>query len=320
MPSSYDEHHWYGPLGWRTLRKRVLRVFHTQAEELFDSLKSRAVSAEDTVTAFVAGVADTIGGYADQAIRAQLAVGDEGVYPSSMWAFALPLFGDSAPLVKALVAEVHVMRAEADEDVDPHRALSTIVRQFLEDARLNLGPESAQRRKNWETMDRVSLEIARLNVGNRLSDRCSDEHLMVVRAALKERYPTNKNVNVSLGTLRAYFDEFCPESEYVSAEDADSELLALGEETGIWPTIDRCVEALKNSDFSLWEALAVKTQTFDDVAVETQANFLSRVGLSRHAFEQRCRAAGDRVRECCENSVEFLLLDLKRQMDPRRRG
>ena len=320
MSSSYDERHWYGPLGWHALRARVLRVFAEQASDLLAELMDQNVPVEEAVAAFLDKVVSAIGGLADQAIRAQLAAGDEGVCPSSMWAFALPLFSDTAPLAKAIVADARILRGQTNREVAPLQALRKTVRQFLEDARLDLGPESAQRRKNWEAMDRVSLEIARLNVGTPLGDRRSDEHLLAVHAALKEKYPTNKNVNVSLGTLRAYFDEFCPECEWVSAEDADSELLALGEETGIWPTVDRCVEALKQADFSLWEALAVKTRTFDDVAEETQAAFLARTGLSRHAFEQRSRAAGEMVRECCENSAEFQLLDLKRQLDPRRRG
>lgn len=302
MPSSYDENHWYG-IGWRRMRMQIFEVALDRSQQLFAELAEVTIIPRDAAARFVENVTRDIAKRMDQAIRLQLSNKDDEDYPSSSWAYALPLFGEIDPLVHALTKDAGNLSASGGKTT-PQQALLEILRQFLENSRRLQSPSSAQRLKNWEAIDRVSLDIARQHVGTPIESRNSDEHLLAVRDELRKRYPTNKNINLSLGTLRAYFDEFCAECEIIPYQE-QTDLRALEFETDVWPAMDPCVDALKKKDLSLWEALAIETETFDDVEPETRQHFMARVGLSRRAFESKWKAAAAMLKDCIENSLDF---------------
>jgi hypothetical protein len=308
MSYDYDEDYWYGKAGWPRLRGRIVNCAVKQAEPLFIAFRDPSASIEANVRAFVDRLVDDVGQMADQLIRAQLDDTESDVCPSSMWAFALPLFAEVESLCKAIVADVRLLRGETNRDVSPEKALGRILRSFLEIARREQSPATEHRQKTWEAIDRVSLDISRQNIGGALGDRSADEHIFAVQAALREKYPTSKNLNLSLGTLRGYFDEFCAECETRNHE----ELLALKDETGVWPTLDLCLDQLRTRDAGLWEALAVSTEVFDDHPAETVKQFLSRTGLNLKTFDARRTTAARLMRDCIENSISFQFQRMQR--------
>ncbi|NPU11379.1 hypothetical protein HL666_11450 [Bradyrhizobium sp. 83002] len=283
---------------------QIFELAKDRSQQLFAELADVTAEPRDAATRFVDDVTRDIGKRMDQAIRIQLSSSNDEACPSSSWAFALPLFGEIEPLIHALAKQAGILKTPNGRTTQL-QALLQILREFLENARRAQSPGSAQRLKNWEAIDRVSLDIARQHFGTPLESRSSDEHLLAVKNELRNRYPTNKNVNVSLGTLRAYFDEFCAQCEIIPYEEVEREILALEIETSVWPAMDPCVDVLKKKDRALWEALAVETETFDDVEKETRQDFMARVGLSRRAFETRWKAAAAFLRDCIENSLEF---------------
>lgn len=314
MSSTYDERHWYSSTGWRVLKARVLRVVADEAPGLLAALAG-ADEPEAAINAFLDAVVGRIGTAADQAVRAQFALGDEGVSPSSLWAFALPLFGEPEPLRQALLKDLNVLRGLTNRPVDAERALCEVVRRFIEDARIEMSPGSAQRRRNWEAIDRISRPLAERNLDNSIGDRRSTEHLVAVQAEIRRLFPTNKNINLSLGSLQAYFDEFDPILEGAGRGTEADGWEAVMAETQIFPVVLRCLEALRQEDMTLFESFLARNQLPYDDFDETQQAYLARTGLSRHALDQNTTKAAALLQDCCERSAEFQLRDVERRLN-----
>jgi hypothetical protein len=305
MRAGLDEDYWYGKIGWPRLRGKVVSLAISRSGDFLQGLKDPGPDAGEAITRFVTDLVTSIGQTADRQFLVQISEegADSDMSPTStLWSFALSLFGDVEALCDALARETLLLGGKTNRDVQPKQALGQILRSFLENARRMQMPATLHRQTAWETMDRVSLEVSRLNVGNVLEQRCSDEHVEEVRRVLRVEYPTNKNVNVSLGTLRGYFDEFCSDCE----QRNHSELLALQSETGAWPSLDPCLEHLKGHSMELWDSLAVQFG-FSDAEGATQQTYLTTNGVSRTTFAKRLAQAQEFMRNCIKDPLEFQL-------------
>ena len=307
LPSYYDEDHWYGWAGWPSLRAKVRSVIDSHAEAFLVDLAAAQLDRDNVVASFLEMIIQDIGRTASQSDHARSSGQRGEPCPSSAWSFALALFAEPESLRSALVKDADTLTGKGKRGVRALQALHETFRQFLDQARRAQSPSSEHRMKTWEAIDRVSRDLARRHIGTPAEQRNSNEHLLVVSAELRVKYPTNKNVNVSLGTLRGYFDEFATDHERVSSDEEAQELRVLEDELGGWPAVDPCVDTLKSKEPGLWEALAVETEIFEGGQKETRQHFMARIGLSRQAFERRWKAAAELLRECVDASNEFQL-------------
>ncbi len=307
---SYDESHWYSHSGWPQLRGQVIKLARSILPVLQDGLRNPDRTPDEAAEAFVAEVVTAIGDIVDRQISEQLrtSADEEGMsLTSSLWAYALRLFAESDDLTAMLAKDAHLILGQTNRNVSPEEAVGRTLKTFLENARREISSDSANRLKNWEAIDRVSLEVASVGLGTPLERRCSDEHVEAVFALLKGRYPESKNLPIRrISTLYEYFDEFCVACAERHEAEYGAELLALRDETNAWPTIDLCLDRLRADRIELWEALAVRVG-LDEIGGVTQQQYLASNGLSRHGFEVRFREAQALMLACVENSVAFQL-------------
>ncbi len=307
--SVYDETHWYSHSGWPRLRGQVVRLACSLVPSLTEDLRTPERTPEEAAEAFVAEVVKAIGEIVDRQVSEQLrSPADEGglSLSSSLWTYALRLFADTDELAAMLAKEGRVILGQTNRDVSPEDAVGRTFKSFLENARREISAESAHRLKVWEAIDRLSREIASHNIGTPIERRCSDEHIEAVFAWLREHKANDKNLPRKLMKLYEYFDEFCKECSERHEAEYGHELLALHEETRVWPTMDLCLDKLRADRVELWEVLAVYAG-LSDVEGMTQEQYRAAKNLSRHGFEARFREAQALMLACFDNSVAYQL-------------
>ena len=317
MASYYDEGHWFGWAGWKQLSSGIVKEATGRIAQIELAVReSDGALIEAGITAFVD---DLIAGIAAKAELTHRALNEKDARgaPSSMWLFAPTLLADRSRLIKALMSDIPALAGRktvssergdpaASKTVTPEAALGQIIKTFVYQERIKQHAASEQRVKNWEAFDRHSMIIARESLDSRIAQRGSTEHLFALKDRMKELYPTNKNLNVSVGTLKTYFDEFYLSRTYGDYEDATEEnWRALEDATGLWPDVDPCIDALKAKSPELWEAFETKVGLSDDRPPETAQSYMSRLKITRHAFEARCATAKKLIQDCVFGHMDF---------------
>jgi hypothetical protein len=292
------------------LRAQTIALARPLIPELADDLRREDADPEEAAQNFVDALVDNMGRLIEGVLDAQLTYHSTvaGLNVSStMWSYVLPLFGDTEELRRGIVRDAGLITGRTNRDVAPEAAVGQLLRSHLEASRRKMGGVSPNRQKTWEAIQGVSSEVVRTNPGTALAERCSEPHLRAVQARIAERYPDNKNYNMSLGSLQAYFDQFyadCAESAEVAIAN---QISALQEETGIWPRLEICLENLRMKSEDEWEALLVKHK-MDDIPPERQEDYQRRKAITRHAFEKRYVKAFEFLRDCLLKAVDFQLL------------
>lgn len=317
MASYYDEDHWFGWKGWKQLSGGLVKEATSRVAQIQQAIANDDnASIEAGIAAFVD---DLIAGIVAKAELTHRALNEKDARgaPSSMWLFAPTLLADGARLVTALMSDIPALAGRktvvsvrgdpaTSKTVTPEAALGQIIKTFVYQERIKQHAASEQRVKNWETFDRHSMIIARESLNPRIVQRGSTEHLFALKDRIKELYPTNKNLNVSVGTLKTYFDEFYLSRTYGGYDDVKEEnWRVLEDATGLWPDVDPCIDALKMKSPELWEALETKVGLSDDRPPETAQSYISRLKITRHAFEARCAAAKKLIQDCVFGHMDF---------------
>lgn len=320
MATLFDERHWYQFTGWKSLRSTTMNLVMSYADDFLDRLAKDGCDAEKEIDAFVGAVIFALGAIVsgnvrDPGIRSR--IGKRGDLASSMWPFALSLFGGIATLKRAIAKDVTILAGrpgEGDQKVAPRPALYQIVRRFLELSRQQQSPATLHRQSVWERIDLISRRLARENEGTHLAQRHSPSHIQLVQRVIKTERPSDKNLNMSLGSLYTYFDEFLDNFEELQhfeagrndnfdfgPGDGHQELMAIAEDSGFWPPVDLCLNKLKLARRELWEAFVVGNR-LKDIDVSQQA-YLAKTNITRYAFEGRSRDAAALLRKCLDDSV-----------------
>jgi len=321
----YDESHWYGYRGWSQLRRQVTD-FAVQLLPLFsDALLIELQEPATAARLFVNTLVEEIGSVVQNRFSEKLAViedcrKDDSIsspfnYSSTMWRFALPLFGDFDPLVAAFVKDAEIIKGTRVVEITPEQAIGASIGRFLENSRRKASPVSEQRLKNWEAIDRVSLSIANADtsIGTPLAMRASDEHVFAVFEKLKQEYSTNHNYPIrKLGLLWAYFEEFLPEcqirfEEGSAYEVAISELAAETSADHIRILAGQyCLDQLKGEKPHLFEVLAIEGR-LPEANEERISTYIARNGISRSTFKNRYAEGAYAILECLEKLSRYSL-------------
>lgn len=311
MSYADDERHWYGPGGWKRLRSSVGSLGMVLASDLVEDLRRPGRDPQAAARAFVERLVETVGAIVDGAVGENLAGALAAARinrSSGCWRHALSLLGDIDGIAGEIARSADKLVApEAESPHAPEAILRTAISSALERARRDFEPGSAHRRKVWETIARVSRAVAESRPDGPLANPLSDAHLEAVGARLAVDYPDNHNLPRTLGTLRAYFDEFLEiEGAFVELRDAE-ELEALAHETGIAvPEVRHCLERLRTRSAAEYEALSVKLE-LDLVEAGTAEEYRRARDLTRHAYEKLVRDALDFMRACVTATLEFAL-------------
>ncbi len=128
---------------------------------------------------------------------------------SSKWAAAMSLIG-GVDLLKDLVAKDQAFGVRADGG-DRIGILYQLFTGFLNISRCESLVSSADRLKRWGRISKVEIEVAK--EGNHSGgdvDRSSLDHLSIVFARCRERYPEDHSLPRTFTTFVAYFQEFSP--------------------------------------------------------------------------------------------------------------
>lgn len=306
MGVTRDETYWYRT-GWKRLCGQTLTLVRPMLPVLAEEMSGDPeAAARDFVNRLIESIGKLIDGVIDDQIAYPTESGGLHV-SSSLWSYVLPLFGDTTDLCKLLAQDASLITGRTNRDVPPERALGRLILQHMNSARRSIDGESPNRLKTWEAIQRISSEIVRTNPGSSLAERCTDSHLHAVQALIAERYPDNKNYNLSLGTLQAYFDQFCLDCAERSETAIADDITALCEETGVWPPFELCLDNLRKDSEEQWEATLIKSK-IAYIELQIQDDYQKRKGISRHEFEKRYEKALAFLRHCLSNSVQFQLL------------
>jgi hypothetical protein len=301
-----DERHWYGE-GWRQLRRNLVRLCLSKSSDLLYVLCSEKARPDDiaqAVHAFVDKVLDAI----DKRARA--------TSHADIWRHSLRLLALPDMLSDALISQ-RKRFASTDLDHDPEAMLGATLKFHFETVRRDLQTEhSPHRLKVWEQINRASQDVRGLN--DDPSTLRSIEHLEVVLAALKERYPNSRNLPRSIETLEGYFFEF---SRFHEPESLDSDhglslvddqsmafddLDFLEDVTGMKPDPIGCFEALPKAHA---EAFAAAHRLMTDLLPDIETPFTSArayyltQGISKRRFHRLLREATDLLIACLENKI-----------------
>lgn len=309
MSRSYDESHWYRT-GWKRLRGQTVTLAIALLPGLVTELQNEGTDPEDAARRYVDTLIQTIGDLIDGVIDEQLATpGTRGglTLSSSLWSYVLPLLGDTEALCKAIAQDARLISGHTKRDVSPEAAVGQLILSHINTVRLQVDGASSNRLKNWETIQRVSSEIVRKNPQGELADRRSIAHLAAVQALLYERYPTSKNVLLSLGTLQAYFDEFSLDPGLRVDIHTSEDLVAVSEETDLRPGLGLCLQNLRKASEDDWEATLV-SHKFDDIELMTKEKYQAKKGITRHEFDKRCARALQFLHDCLSKTINFQLL------------
>jgi hypothetical protein len=309
MSHSYDETHWYHK-GWKRLRGQTVTLAIALLPGLVTELQNEGTDPEDAARRYIDTLIQTIGGLIDGVIDEQLATPSTRgglTVASSLWSYVLPLLGDTDALCTAIAQDARLISGQTNRDVSPEAAVGKLVLSHINTARLQIDGGSANRLKNWETIQRISSLIVRKNPQGELADRRSITHLAAVQALLYERYKSSKNVHLSLGTLQAYFDEFSLDPGLRVDIHTAEDLVAVSEETDLRPGLGLCLQNLHKTSEDDWEATLV-SHKFDDIEVMTREKYQTKKGITRHEFDKRCARALRFLRDCLSKTINFQLL------------
>lgn len=275
--------------GWRVLRNQVLNLAWAEAADLLATL-----SKADTDS-------DEIAGKLVDAVQTALA---SRARASAFWAQALRLF----PLPVDLPAMISTQRMvlSGEGAVAPAAAFKTLLRGPLEEARRTLLPGSPQRRKNWETIDRISRELFDLRLPE--IRRCSIEHAREVAAELARRYPDSRNLRLSAMTVQGYFEDFLPTclpvvevanlERTATSEPLDTDELDLIRRLDLASLdLDGCIAALSERERELVQTVYGLDAGATTTWMSAQA-FRQGRGLTRHAYDAMHRKVLQALGEC----------------------
>jgi hypothetical protein len=309
MASYADERHWYGPEGWPRLRGALGKLSLIFLPDLLSDLANGTTEPVDAARTLVGRMVDTIGVITDKAVDEDLAMALATVNlntTSGLWAYALPMLVEIDHIARAIARSAPALKAPAQNRTHaPEAILRSVLNQCLEDARRAFEPGSVDRRKEWERIDRASRAVASGAVSGPLADRLSDAHLEAVRHQLGEKGKDRAKNAPSLGTLRAYFEEFCELSQAELDWQQIDELGKLEADTAMTPPeLHHCLRNLRAHSAEEHEALSVKFG-LDAENLPTAEVYRVRQGLTRHAYEKLCRSAMAFMQDCFERTLSF---------------
>lgn len=306
-----DERYWYGE-GWRNLRRNLVRLCLQESGDLLNVLCAENAASTDVdqaVHVFVDRILVAISEHTRLTPHADI------------WRHSLRLLAMPDALSSGLRRQKEQF-SSANRDHDPVAMLGAALKAHFETMRRDLQTEhSPHRLKVWEQIDRVSRDIRGLN--DDPSVIRTTEHLEAVLSALKERYPSSRNLPRSIGTLEGYFFEF---SSYHQPEPLNSELSLdlmndkaqttfddldlLEDVTGLKPDPIGCFEALRKDHA---EAFAVAHRLAGDLLPEMTTTFTSARayylshGISKRRFYRLLREATNLLITCLENKIQRVL-------------
>lgn len=317
----YDDDHWYWGYGWKDLRRSVVRL----ALELYGgSVETATVDGAPEIVAqkLVDRLIQVIEARRRAALRDRF--GSDDVSPGegpTKWDYALSLFGDVAPLVKAISEDRTLISNSGGHDEGARKALVTLLKRFLERERRGLAPTTPHRQRVWEKIDSISRRIGAGEWSGQRRDRCVEEHFKAVHSQLAEQFGGDKNFSISLDQVRAYFYKFCPDCRNTYVDDlADIEqngpsdihfgelsssfAQAAFEDFGRTIAPDFCLGKLEESEPDLWEAVMVETQWKDRI-VMTQTVYRAEKGLTRYTYEKNLKRGLEILADCVSGLIEF---------------
>lgn len=292
------ESHWFHYAGWRVLKGTVCRLAEAELARLIEDLSQKDRDLEAAVDGFLTRMATS-------ANRRRLTSG------ASKWAYVITLLGEPQLLKQMISADPILSGKQKHLGTPPEAAFWQLFGYFLNRARQRQRGTSVQRIGNWERLDKVSRKIAaEHDTQGRFVDRMSTEHILEVQARCLKNWPTDKNVNLDLPTLRGYFEEFCDDARQPYDSDATSASTEryqnLIHDTQDRPAVRVCLDRLARHDQDLWDALLVKLELHPTVTLPISA-FAAKIGVSRHEMGLRYDEASRLIKECIINSLNMLL-------------
>lgn len=185
--------------GWRTLRRQFCEVAWREAGVLISRIELCGYINSNESEEYFLNLYEII----EQRARS-----------SAMWSAALDLF--PIPFDLSVILNPQRQALIGQMDVAPSAAFKSLLRRPLEQARRLILPGSIQRRKNWETIDRISRALFDSSLPQYY--RNSMEHAEVVSAELLKRYPTSRNLRLSPSSIKQYFEDFLPDTALFTAD------------------------------------------------------------------------------------------------------
>ena len=280
--------HWYGE-HWRQLRTQTLKCCLSHADALPAKIDAVAVSRFiETVTA---DIRNRI--YEDR---------------MGLWEKALPLFADPDKLRDWLLADRKILArgtSRSGKPVHRRQALGRRLSQYFEQARRELVAHemdvNPHRLKTWERLDRLSREIAH---GQDIENRCTDAHFAELAAAVRERFPRDRNLPRTPDTIQTYFFKFSHDCRK-PADDPQAVLdnapaPALREiMRGVGAEVLAvCLDKLEPIELEYMDVefdLGLST-----VQYRKKSDFFTSRALSESSFAIRLREILDKLRDCLE--------------------
>lgn len=293
----YDEKHWYGFGGWRSLRAELLKIARSELPALLQDLSGEAPDVRGAVERFVVRMVEEM--------RPRQVKG-----ASTKWMYAISLLGETDLLISMIEGDKLLNGNQDRRNTPLEAAFWEVFPRFLNRARQRQGATTEHRVAMWEQMDRLSRRIVAEHAKQgRYIDRLSTEHILEVQKRCLETWPDNKNINMELRTLRRYFEEFYEGSHEPLTdknEGAVARTQSLVFDTQDSPAVRICLDRLLRHDESLWDTLLVKLGMHPVSALSAEA-FALKQGVSRYEFDKRYLAAVTTIKRCIETSLDMLL-------------
>lgn len=296
-----DESFWL-EANWATTSRTILKLVHPLCGEVVDEIIANGEPSERTWTRFVNAAALAL----DRKRRA--CAQDDGAGRGNsprrtMYACAVSLFGDAAPMRHELVGARERLSDGAREAV-----AWACLRSALFRMRHRMSSEIENRSKTWRRLELISAQVMRDRVAKgRARDgdsRCSPEHFEAMADYIGRVYPTDRNLPTDADGVGVFFVEFS--SDFATSDPIDDMQGGdmQGEQIEMMPDYNRGMAYL---DLCLGElgspadeVCAVKLQR--GAVVDLNASvYCRRTGMERTKFHRILNAAMEALSDCIKD-------------------
>ncbi|MDG2528922.1 hypothetical protein [Caulobacter endophyticus] len=299
MSTTVDESYWLENR-WSDTRRNVLKLIQPLSDDVIDEIISNGAPSERAWTRFMDASARALDRCRAACAQHERAGG--GSSRAAMYATAVSLLGDSAPLRQELVAARERLAGE-----DRERIAKACLRSGLHRMRHRASAESEHRAKTWRRLDLISRDVRKDEIRTHRAregdSRYDARHFEAVRDYIVRVYPTDRNLPRSVESIEDYFGEFSREIAVSEGFEEIPDDAVSAEEIASLPNYDLASVFLENCIGELRgehaEACAVHLKRGPVVDISVQA-YCARVGLDRRKFyrliETATRMLGDCVR------------------------